>query len=179
MIEDVDVIQRVLGGDSESFRLLVVKYQGSLFCLIRNLVPDTHDAEDVAQETFLAAYGGLASYDPDRAAFSTWLFTIARNKCRNVRKRRRPIVVDDLPEAAAFPAPDAGLAEAEWFRQLDEALAALPFEQKTAFVLSEIQELPLEEVARIEGVPLGTVKSRISRAKDKLRSLLRPTAEQP
>jgi RNA polymerase sigma-70 factor, ECF subfamily len=179
MTDDLDVIRRVLGGDVESFRLLVTKYQDRLFCLIRNLVSDAHDAEDVAQEAFLAAYGSLASYDPARAAFSTWLFTIARNKCRNARKRRRPAVLDELPEPTGAPAPDAALAEAEWFRQLDEALAALPFEQRTAFVLSEIQGLPLGEVGRIEGVPLGTVKSRVSRAKARLRSLLRPTAEQP
>jgi RNA polymerase sigma-70 factor (ECF subfamily) len=85
----------------------------------------------------------------------------------------------DLPEGAELRTPDAELAGAEWFRQLDEALAALPFEQKTAFVLAEIQGLPHEEVARIEGVRPGTVKSRVSRAREKLRARLRPTAEQP
>jgi RNA polymerase sigma-70 factor (ECF subfamily) len=70
------------------------------------------------------------------------------------------------------------LAEAEWFRRLDEALDALPFAQKSAFVLAEIEGLSLVEIGRIEGVPVGTVKSRLGRAKEKLRSLLRP-AEQP
>lgn len=75
--------------------------------------------------------------------------------------------------------PDGELAEAEWFRLLDRALDALPFEQKTVFVLAEVQGLALDEVAAIEGVPLGTVKSRLSRAKTKLRSLLGHPAEQP
>ena len=74
--------------------------------------------------------------------------------------------------------PDAELTEAEWFRSLDKALDALPFAQKTVFVLAEIQELSLEVIARIEGVPVGTVKSRLGRAKEKLRSLLH-TEEQP
>jgi RNA polymerase sigma-70 factor (ECF subfamily) len=179
MTDDHDVIRRVLGGDVESFRLLVEKYEGPLFCFIRNLIADAHDAEDVAQEVFLAVYASLGAYDPDRAAFSTWLFTIARNKCRNSRKKRRPLITNELPEGAEVRTPDAELAEAEWFRQLDGALTALPFEQQTAFVLAEIQGLSLEEISTIEGVPLGTVKSRISRAREKLRSLLRPAAEQP
>lgn len=74
--------------------------------------------------------------------------------------------------------PDLALAESEFFRQLDAALAALPFDQKTAFVLAEIQGLPYEEIARIEAVSVGTVKSRLSRAKVKLRSVFERTAEQ-
>jgi RNA polymerase sigma-70 factor (ECF subfamily) len=86
---------------------------------------------------------------------------------------------DDLPEAGQECPPERELAEAEWFRLLDQALDALPFEQKTAFVLAEIQGLSLEEVVRIEGVPLGTVKSRLSRAREKLRSLVGRIAEHP
>jgi RNA polymerase sigma-70 factor (ECF subfamily) len=179
MSDDLSVIRRVLDGDLESFRVLVHRYEGPLHGLIRNLIADAHEAEDIAQEVFLAAYRRLASYDPDRAAFSTWLLTIARNKCLNACQRRRPAPRAELPDPAGDGAPDRDLAEAEWFRLLDRALEALPFEQKTAFVLAEIQELPLEEVGRIEGVPIGTVKSRLSRAKSKLRSLLGRSAEQP
>jgi RNA polymerase sigma-70 factor (ECF subfamily) len=179
MSDDLSVIRRVLDGDLESFRVLVHRYESPLHGLIRNLIPDAHEAEDVAQEAFLAAYRRLASYDPERAAFSTWLLTIARNKCLNARKRRRPAPLAGLPESAGASPPDRDLAEAEWFRLLDRALEALPFEQKTVFVLAEVQGLSLEEVGRVEGVPIGTVKSRLSRAKEKLRSLLGRTAEHP
>lgn len=178
MDEDQDVIRRVLGGDVESFRLLVRRYERPLHGLIRNLVRDVHDGEDIAQEVFLTAYRRLAAYDPAQGAFSTWLLTIARNKCLNALKKRRPAALDRLPESSSSRTPDAELAEAEWFRQLDAALAALPFAQKSVFVLAEIQELSLEEISRIEGVPIGTVKSRLGRAKEKLRALLRPE-EQP
>lgn len=177
MDADQDVIRRVINGDVESFRLLVRRYEKPLHRLIRNLVPDTHDGEDVAQEVFLAAYRRLASYDPARGAFSTWLYTIARNKCLNARKKRRPVALDPLPEMLVTRAPDTESVEAEWFCLLDEALDALPFAQKTVFVLAEIQDLSLEEISQIEGVPVGTVKSRLGRAKEKLRSLLR-SAEQ-
>ncbi len=178
MDRDHDVIRCVLDGDVESFRHLVRRYERPLHRLIRNLVPDAHEGEDIAQEVFLTAYRRLSSYDPTQAAFSTWLFTIARNKCLNALQKRRPVVMDTLPEATGPRAPDAELAEAEWFRRLDEVLDTLPFTQKSVFVLAEIEGLSLVEIGRIEGVPIGTVKSRLCRAKEKLRSILRP-AEQP
>jgi RNA polymerase sigma-70 factor (ECF subfamily) len=178
MDEDQDAIRRVLDGDVESFRLLVRRYERPLHRLIRNLVLDAHDGEDIAQEVFLTAYYRLSSYDPVHGAFSTWLLTIARNKCLNALRKQRPVVLDTLPEVTGPRTPLAELAEAEWFRRLDEALDALPFAQKSVFILAEIQGLSLVEIGRIEGVPVGTVKSRLGRAKEKLRSLLRP-AEQP
>jgi RNA polymerase sigma-70 factor (ECF subfamily) len=179
MNDDLAVIQRVITGDVESFRVLVQRYQHLLFATVRNLVPDAGECEDVAQEVFLAAFTHLGSYDPRRAAFSTWLLTIARNKCWNMLSKKRPQLRGRLPEGADRRTPDREAAEAECFRRLDEALAALPFEQKTAFVLAEIQGLSLEEVAKVEGVKVGTVKSRLSRAREKLRAWFRPAVEQP
>jgi RNA polymerase sigma-70 factor (ECF subfamily) len=178
-MNDREAIRRILAGDVESFRFLVERYQRPLLCLIRNLTPRGADHESLGQDVFLAAYRNLTSFDPGRAAFSTWLFTIARNRCRNELSRRRPVVGTPLPERGDPRSPDQDAAEAELFRQLDDALNALPFEQRTAFVMAEFQGLTYEEISTIEGVGLGTVKSRISRARDKLRSLLRHTAEQP
>src|SRR5262249_16336034 len=84
--EDLEGIRRTLAGDTEAFRLLVVRYQRPLFGFIRNLVGGT-ESEDVAQDVFLAAFANLASFDPARATFSTWLFTIARNRCLAALKK--------------------------------------------------------------------------------------------
>jgi RNA polymerase sigma-70 factor (ECF subfamily) len=170
MSEDTEAIRRVLQGETSCFRVLVERYQAPLFCFLRNLVGDVADCEDLAQETFLAAFRNLALYRPDAAKFSTWLFTIARNKCLNWLEKRRPLGLSQLPEQADRRTPETALAESEFFKQLDAALAALPFEQKTAFILAEIQELSYEEIGRIEGIDIGTVKSRIARARGKLRA---------
>ncbi len=177
MNDDLRTIQRVLQGDVHAFRLLVEQYQGPLFSLVGNLVRDENDRDDVAQETFLAAYIHLGSYNPRQGKFSTWLFRIARNKCLNMQKKRKPLTMESLPPLVDAKNPADALMEAELFARLDQALEELPFEQKSAFVLAEIQELSLEEISQIEAVPLGTVKSRISRAKEKLRLLLTHTPE--
>ena len=102
---------------------------------------------------------------------------VARNRCRNELARRRPVPLGELPDVPDLRSPERAASEAELFRQLDAALGGLPFEQRSAFVLSQMQGLSYEEVARIEGVGVGTVKSRIARAREKLRSLLRHAAE--
>jgi RNA polymerase sigma-70 factor, ECF subfamily len=170
-MDDQAVIARVLAGDRDAFRVLVARYQRPLFGFIGNLVRDRQEREDLAQEVFLAAYVHLRRFDPRRSAFSTWLYTIARNRCLNGWKKRRPDRRDVLPEPADLRTPDLDLAQEELFRLLDAELEALPVEQKTAFVLAELQELPHEEVAGIEGVKVGTVKSRLSRARARLRAV--------
>jgi len=177
MKDDLPVIERVLHGDRESFRLLVEKYQQPLFCFVRNLLVDANDCDDITQEVFLTAYTHLRAYDARRATFSTWLFTIARNQCLNALKKRRPRPLDEVPEQADPHTPEQALSEEESFRQLDAALARLPVDQRTAFVLAEIQGLSEEDIAKIEGVARGTVKSRISRARQKLRSFFEHIAE--
>jgi RNA polymerase sigma-70 factor (ECF subfamily) len=177
MNDDVETLRRVLAGDVESFRHLVERYQRPLLTIARNLTPPGTDYEGVAQDVFLAAFRCLATFDPNRSAFSTWLFTIARNRCRNELVRRRPVAGAALPDVEDARSPERAASEAELFRQLDAALNALPFRQRSAFVLAELQGLSYEEVGRIEGIGVGTVKSRIARAREKLRSLLRHVAE--
>ena len=178
MDADQQAIRQVLAGNADSFRALVEKYERPLFVLVRNLVRDAGDAEDIAQETFVAAYANLKSYDPGRAKFSTWLFAMARNRCLNWLKRRRPLVTARLPEGIVQDTPGSRLDAEATFQRLDAALDELPVEQRTAFVLAEIQGLSYRDIVRIEGVRLGTVKSRIARAKQKLRNCLRDVVEQ-
>jgi RNA polymerase sigma-70 factor (ECF subfamily) len=176
MDDDLDAIRRVLAGDVESFRRLVERYQRPLLTLVRNLTPPDTDHEGVAQEVFLAAFRGLASFDPGRSAFPTWLFTIARNRCRNELARRRPVAGTELPDLVDPRSPERAASEAELVRLLDAALDDLPFEQRSAFVLAQLQGFSYEEVGRIEGVGVGTVRSRIARARERLRRLLRHAA---
>jgi len=170
-MDDQAVIAQVLAGDTDAFRALVLRYQRPLWVFVSNLLRDRDECDDAVQEVFLAAYRHLHRFDPHRSAFSTWLYTIARNRCVNIAKRRRPTISERLPEPIDERSPDLTLTEEELFRRLDAELDALPIEQKTAFVLTELQELPHEEVARIEGVKVGTVKSRLSRARAKLRTV--------
>src|ERR1043166_4162560 len=139
MNDDLDAIRRVLADDIESFRSLVDRYQRPLWTLVRNLTPPDTDHEGVAQEVFLAVFRCLASFDPKRSAFSTWLFTIARNRCRNEYARRRRVTGAELPDVVDLRSPERAASEAELLGQLDGALEALPFEQRCAFVLAQLQ----------------------------------------
>jgi RNA polymerase sigma-70 factor (ECF subfamily) len=173
MIPESEVIQRVLGGDGASFRLLVERYAGPVARLIRNLTGNDQACEDLAQEVFLTAYEKLGTFDPDRSRFSTWLFTIARNKSVNAARKKRPIYLAEPPERPAQGTPQDAVAREEFLAALDQALLALPLEQRTAFVLAELEHLSYEQVAQIEGIRLGTVKSRVSRARARLMAALK------
>jgi len=172
-VNETDVIVRVLNGEVDSFRLLVERYQKPIIRFVRNVVDDSHICEDIAQEVFLTAYRMLGSFDPDRSEFSTWLFTIARNKSLNVLKKKKPLSMPRLPERTSPVNPADVLSQKEFFDELDRALQELPATQKTAFVLAELEQLSHAEIAQIEGVRIGTVKSRINRAKSKLQSALK------
>ncbi len=173
VVEDRELVRRVLAGHTDDFRVLVERYQPSVFRFTRGLLWNREDADDVTQDVFLAAFANLSSYVVSRAAFSTWLFTIARNRCINLLKRPRPAALDE-ETAVQDVAPRNALAIQEVAQQLERALAALPMEQRSAFVLAEIEGLSYAEIARIERTSVGTVKSRVHRAKQRLRSLLEP-----
>jgi RNA polymerase sigma-70 factor (ECF subfamily) len=167
----------VLAGQTDGFRTLVDRHQQPIFRFASRLLGNWQAAEDVTQEVFLAAFVNLAGYDSSRAAFSTWLFTMARNRCINLLQQRQPIPLDES-EAIGDVTPTDPLVNQELSQQLDRALAALPLEQRSAFVLAEIEELPYAEIARIERTSLGTVKSRIHRARQRLQSLLDPVSRE-
>jgi RNA polymerase sigma-70 factor (ECF subfamily) len=169
------VIASVLAGDTSEFRKLVEQFHQPVFRFARNLIGDEHDAEDITQEVFLAAFNHLASYRAVRASFQTWLFTIARNRCVNYLKRKRPLIDRDVIASTQHTANSDESARSEFWICLDKALDALPIEQKTAFVLAEIEGLPYADIAQIEQTTLGTVKSRIHRAKQHLRDAMERT----
>ena len=172
MTEETGIIRAVLEGDTEPFRMLMQRYQKPVIRMIANLINDRHNCEDVAQEVFLAAYKKLPSFDPARSSFSTWLFTIAKNKSINAMKKKRVLSVSNPPENPDFSEPADSLIRNELFLKLDQALTSLSPGHRRALVLAEFENLPYEQIAQIEGVRIGTIKSRINRAKHRLKSAL-------
>ena len=177
MIEEISIIRAVLDGDIDSFRLLVQRYQGPIIRMIKNIIDDHHICEDIAQDVFLTAYKKLSSFDSNCSSFSTWLFTIAKNKSINAAKKKKMLSMSNLPENPDSSTVTDSLTQQEFFERLNQVLKALPAKLKTAFVLAEFEKLPYEQMAQIEGVRIGTIKSRINRAKKKLRLALKSFEE--
>ncbi|MDH4240682.1 MAG: sigma-70 family RNA polymerase sigma factor [Phycisphaerae bacterium] len=176
MTHETEIIRRVLEGDIESFRLLLARYEKPVVRMIRNITYDKESCEDLAQDVFLTAYEKLASFDRARSSFSTWLFTIARNKSLNALKKKKPLSISEPPEKSNPHNPSDDMAEREFYDRLDKTLQTLPSRQRRAFILAEFEKLSYAEIAQIEGTRLGTIKSRINRAKMKLRTALKEFA---
>jgi RNA polymerase sigma-70 factor, ECF subfamily len=176
-IEDRQLVRRALAGQADDFRALVDRHQQPIFRFVLKLLGNQQAAEDVTQEVFLAVFANLSAYDSSRAAFSTWLFAIAHNRCINLLEERRPAPLNELDLIGDARSTDS-IVNQELSEQLDRALAMLPMEQRAAFLLAEVEELPYAEIARIEHTSLGTVKSRIHRAKQRLQSLLEPVMKE-
>ncbi|HEY5958385.1 MAG TPA: sigma-70 family RNA polymerase sigma factor [Polyangiaceae bacterium] len=163
--DDLAVVERVLRGDTEAFRILVVRHEVSVFRLLRNLGPNHLTVQDLAQDTFFAAFRGLPSFDPARGRFSSWLFTIAKHQALNAKKRRVASPMEELPATTAQNTTAEDLERRQLERQLDAAVERLSDEQRTVFVLSEMVGLSMDQIAEIEHSPLPTIRSRLSRAK--------------
>ena len=172
MTHEEQTIQDVLDGKTDSFRWIIDRYQRPILQMISNLVFDRHAAEDITQEVFMTAYQKLSMFDPMRSRFSTWLFTIARNKGINYLRKKKPSVSVDQQEIVSSNAPGDPIESEEFFQQMDDALNQLPSRQKRAFMLAEFENLPYDQIAQVECVSIGTIRSRIHRAKKKLRKAL-------
>jgi RNA polymerase sigma-70 factor (ECF subfamily) len=176
---DHDLLRQVQHGDMVAFSKLVDRYRDRLMNVIGRMLMDREEAEDIVQESFLRVYQHRMSFD-FKHCFSTWLYTIALNLARNeLRKKKKYKFVDIFEmqnkevETAVEPKIPSNIGPA-----LQSAIAALPDKYKTAFLLRDIEEMPYEEVARILAVPLGTVKSRVNRARSILRDKLKPRMEE-
>jgi RNA polymerase sigma-70 factor (ECF subfamily) len=173
MTKETKIIHQVLEGDIESFRFIVEIYERPIVRMIRNILNNSQFCEDVAQDVFFTAYRKLASFDPDRGNFSAWLFTIARNKSINAMRKKRAFTMIELPQNCDVNNPVDKLVERELFDKLDAGLEALPAAQKRAFIFAVFENLSYEEIAQIEAVRIGTIKSRINRARKKLAKVLK------
>ena len=173
---DQQLVQRAQHGDLRAFDLLVLKYQGRIAALVSRYVSDAGEVEDVTQEAFIKAYRALGKFRGD-SAFYTWLYRIAANAAKNhlVAKGRRPGADATIEDAEGFDeggmlsesaSPEALAMGGELAEVVEFALNALPDELKAALMLREFDGLSYDDIADVLGCPVGTVRSRIFRARE-------------
>lgn len=184
---DIDqaLVERVQRGDKQAFGLLVSKYQRRVFRLLSRFIRDPAEVEDAAQEAFIKAYRALPNFRGD-SAFYTWLYRIAINTAKNwlATQRHRPIStttetadgeeVELEPTLTDPTTPESTLASRQVGEAIDRAMARLPEELATAVTLREIEGLSYEEIAEAMRCPVGTVRSRLFRAREAIAAELRP-----
>ncbi len=184
---DEQLVAKVQSGDRRSFDLLVLKYQYKVMGLVRRFVKDPTEAEDVAQEAFIKAYRAINTFRGD-SAFYTWLYRIAVNTAKNTldARKRRPGSDLDIEDAEDFAFsdslridenPENLLAGEDMHRIVEETLAGLPEELRKALMLREFDGLSYEEIAQMMDCPIGTVRSRIFRAREAIDIAIRPLLE--
>lgn len=191
-IDDIDahLVERAKGGDPKAFEMLVVKYQRRIERLIARMVRDVDLVQDIAQESFIRAYRALPQFRGD-SAFYTWLYRIAVNTAKKalVDLKRDPLVTEsaragmnDDDDETSRPerelsdgeTPDAVLASKEIAQTVNAAIEALSDDLRQAITLREIEGLSYEEIAELMNCPIGTVRSRIFRARESIAQRLRP-----
>lgn len=182
---DEELVAQSQGGDAESFNQLVLRWERPIFALAYRTIGREEEARDVCQETFLRAYRALPRFRRE-AKFSSWIYRIALNLCRDWmrRERRAPMMQPpedvDLVDVAAAAEPSESIedlvARRDLTRLVEQAMAHLPEEQRTAIVLKEYQGLTFQEIADVVGCPLSTVKTRLYQGLTVLRRELAKSA---
>jgi len=175
-MDDNDIIRRIKAGDAEAYSLLVEKYHRQLLTFIFRLVGDREIVEDLGQDIFFSVYKSLQDFDVERGVpFSAWLFISAKNRCISELRSRGKCELVSLDAVSELRAADkpvvAILIEKEQRQALDASLEHLP-EPYRSTILSSLAGQSLEEIAKDQNVAPGTVKSRLSRAKEKLKLLV-------
>jgi len=190
---DLQLVERTVAGDQRAYELLVIKYQRRIERLIGRMVRDVDLVQDIAQETFLRAYRALHQFRGD-AQFYTWLYRIAVNTAKKTLMdlKRDPLItesalrsaVNDDDETSVMTrelttddTPETLLAAQEVAQAVNTALQALPQELRQAVTLREIEGLSYEEIAQAMGCPIGTVRSRIFRAREAISAKVKPLLE--
>ncbi|HLV67811.1 MAG TPA: RNA polymerase sigma factor [Polyangiaceae bacterium] len=180
-IGDEAVVERVLAGDRASFELLMRRHNSRVFRAVRSIVRTDDEAEDVMQDAYVRAFEHLERFEK-RARFSTWLTRIAIHEAiSRVRRQKRVTPLDATDEEPSMPSPTSTPEERSFDRELREllehAIAELPVEFRTVFVLRAVEQMPAIDVAECLDIPVQTVKTRFFRARQRLRALLLSRAE--
>ncbi len=184
--DDIQLISRFKKGDTSAFEELVLKYQDRIYKLCRHTLGNAQEAEDAAQDTFVKAYQNLKKFTPESSLF-TWLYRIAVNTCIDYKRRpffeslfRRSNEGEDLivEPLSNEPSPDRLYESKQMGRALRLGLKQLSEKLRTVLILKEIEGLSYEEIAEVLDISIGTVKSRISRAREELKERLQKFTEQ-
>ena len=187
---DKELVRRVKKGDKQAFDLLFLRYQHKILNLVSRYLRDPEDVQDVTQEAFIKAFRALPRFRGD-SAFYTWLYRIAINTAKNhlVAKSRRPPGSDVDVEDAEFmdgtdalkegESPESALARDELKAAIDAAIAELPDDLRSAVTLREFDGLSYEQIAEIMECPVGTVRSRIFRAREAIDRAIEPLLSSP
>lgn len=182
---DLELVKRVQSGDKSAFDILVIKYQQKVINLVTRYVHDPHIAMDVSQESFIKAYRGLKNFRGD-SAFYTWLYRISINTAKNYlvsKSRRMPDDDIDAQEAEQYEGgtmlreistPENQVLSNEIQNTLKKAIESLPDDLRIAITLRELEGLSYEEIAEAMDCPIGTVRSRIFRARESIETELAP-----
>jgi RNA polymerase sigma-70 factor, ECF subfamily len=185
---DEDLVLRVQRGDKSAFDLLVIKYQHKIIQLVNRYIKDPSEAQDVAQEAFIKAYRALGNFRGD-SAFYTWLYRIAINTAKNylVSRSRRSSdyqvdvqdaeALENAPQLQGMETPERLLLNQEIIDTIKSAIDKLPEEMRTAIMLREFEGMSYEEIAEAMDCPVGTVRSRIFRAREAIDNKLNPLLE--
>ncbi len=185
---DEDLVLRVQQGDKSAFDFLVIKYQHKIIQLVNRYVKDPSEAQDVAQEAFIKAYRALGNFRGD-SAFYTWLYRIAINTAKNylVSRSRRSSdyhvdiqdaeALENAPQLQGMETPERLLLNQEIIDTIKTAIDKLPEEMRTAIMLREFEGMSYEEIAEAMDCPVGTVRSRIFRAREAIDNKLNPLLE--
>lgn len=169
-LDETDCIARAQRGEVAAFSELVARYQDRIYRFLLRMTRSQEDARELAQETFLSACQALPRWRPS-ARLSTWLFRIARNQALDRLRRARRVEFVPLDDALAgqlpadTPTPEAALQGRQRIAALEGALARLSVEHREILLLRDIEDMPYDDIAEVLGIGLGTVKSRIARAR--------------
>ena len=175
MMDELRAIAQAKKGDAEAFAFLVETYETSVYRLALRMCGNAHDAEEVAQEAFVAAWKGLPSFRGE-SKFSSWLYQLTTNAAidflRREKRHRAATPLEDELEPASPDTPQQAVEEDEVRQALQQALDSLTPEHREIFLLRQMRQLSYEEIGRLLNLEPGTVKSRLSRAKKQLRQIL-------
>ena len=172
---DRATLLRCRAQDPIAFQVFVARYERVVFAILSQMLGHGPHVEDLAQETFLRAYRAFPRFDLDRARPSRWLLTIATRLALNEKRRRGPTM--ETPELTEATTPESESARHELGRAIERAIGQLSDEQRAVFVLAELHDLTLVEIAAALGIPTNTVKTRLFRAREQLRGRLERLAK--